>query len=67
MGMFSNNARHGHGLLITSDGTYCETSFSNGEIGVSCHLGLIVSICVFLVKHLHFSCNSLPFVMTLLN
>lgn len=35
MGMFSNNVRHGNGLLITSDGTYCETTFSNGEIVVS--------------------------------
>ena len=35
MGMFSDNMRHGSGLLITNDGTYCETTFSNGEIGVS--------------------------------
>jgi amyotrophic lateral sclerosis 2 protein len=32
MGMWSNDVYHGFGILILSDGTYCETKFSHGEI-----------------------------------
>ena len=35
MGMWSNDVYHGFGILILSDGTYCETKFSHGEIEVS--------------------------------
>ena len=33
--MWSNDMYHGHGILIQNDGTYCETKFSHGNIGVS--------------------------------
>ena len=44
--MWVDNQRFGPGIIVTSTGTYCEATFSNGMAGVRLFFTVLLIYCV---------------------